>query len=94
MILMGMLGFASSLYASTNFREIYHKIHIILDDGDSFDDRCNSQSYNDVEYCVCNIGPLNPPANATIKLLKFRGNDFRVIHLSRILFASQTRRGP
>lgn len=74
LILTGILSFASSLYASKNFREIYHKIHIIFeDDDDSFDDRCESKSYNGLEYCVCNIGPLNPPKNATLKLLKFRG---------------------
>ena len=73
MILMGLLAFASNVYASVNFREIYDKIRIIFDDEDSFDERCNSITYSNVKYCACNIGPLNPPANVTAKMLKFRG---------------------
>ena len=75
MVLMGLLGFASNVYASVNFREISNKISIIFDDEDSFDERCNSVSYRNVKYCVCNIGQLNPPENATMKTLKFRGKN-------------------
>eukprot|EP00795_Rhopilema_esculentum_P008430 gene8429-14411_t len=69
MILTGLIAFASSLYASLNFREIYYKIHIIFEEDDAFDERCDSKSYNDVNFCVCNIGPAR---NKTEKVLKFR----------------------
>ena len=73
MVLMGLLGFASNVYASVHFRDIYDKINIMFSDEDSFDERCNSVSHNNIKYCVCNIGQLHPPENATIKMLKFRG---------------------
>lgn len=79
MILMGLLAFASNVYASVNFREIYNKISIIFDDEDSFDERCNSVLNSNVKYCVCNIGLLEPPENATIKTLKFRGKNIQII---------------
>ena len=85
MILTGLIAFASSIYASLNFREIYHKIHIIFEEEDAFDERCDSKSYNDVNFCVCNIGPAR---NKTEKVLKFRGKHKQLLSLSEFLKSS------
>ena len=86
MILTGLIAFASSIYASLNFREIYHKIHIIFEEEDAFDERCDSKSYNDVNFCVCNIGPAR---NKTEKVLKFRGKHKQSIITFRIFEKQQ-----
>ena len=75
MILTGFIAISSSVYACANFKAIYNEIQTILaGDEDSFDDRCNSRSINDVNYCECRVAPFQPAVNGTTsKTLRFRG---------------------